>query len=297
MFFKFIKTSTTGVLQTFGKFTGTLEPGLRLYIPFIQKITPVSNRLTQDTFTFEVKTKDNVFANLGLAVQYKINPANTGRAFFSLDDPTKQIDSYIENVVRSQAPKMKLDELFESQNDICRSVSDGLSDKMKEHGYTIVNTLVTGINPAKEVKDAMNHINASERLMVATKNEADAQYIKKVREAEADRDRKHLQGQGIALQRKAIFEGYETGVRDMATTLGLTPQEVIEFITRVQHLDAVEGIGRSNNAKTIFISHDPRGNLTNSIMQSNEVNTQTDSHQITSKITDPYSNSRIHSVY
>lgn len=272
MFFKFIKTSTTGILQTFGKFDRTVGPGLRLYIPFIQKITPVSNRLTQDTFTFEVKTKDNVFATLGLAVQYKIHPDNTEKAFFSLDNPNQQIDAYIENVVRSRAPKMKLDELFESQNDICRSVSDELAEKMKDHGFTIVNTLVTGINPAKEVKEAMNHINASERLMEATRNEANAEFIKKVREAEADRDRKRLQGEGIALQRRAIFEGYEVGVQNMATTLGLTPQQIIDFITKVQHLDTLEGIGRSANTKTIFIPHDPRANLTNSIMQSNEVN-------------------------
>jgi regulator of protease activity HflC (stomatin/prohibitin superfamily) len=271
MFFKFISTSTTGVLQTFGKFTKTVGPGLQLYVPFIQKITPVSNRLTQDTFKFEVKTKDNVFATLELAVQYKISPDNTEKAFFSLDDPKKQIDAYIENVVRSRTPRMKLDELFESQNDICRSVSEELSGKMKDYGYTIENTLVTGINPATAVKEAMNNINASERLMEAARNEADAQFIKKVREAEADRDRKELQGKGIALQRRAIFEGYEVGVQNMANTLGLSPQQIIDFITKVQHLDTLEGIGKSSNAKTIFIQHEPQNSISNKFMQANEV--------------------------
>lgn len=270
MFFKFISTSTTGVLQTFGKFTKTVGPGLQLYVPFIQKITPVSNRLTQDTFKFEVKTKDNVFATLELAVQYKISPDNTEKAFFSLDDPKQQIDAYIENVVRSRTPRMKLDELFESQNDICRSVSEELSDKMKDYGYTIENTLVTGINPATAVKEAMNNINASERLMEAARNEANAGFIKKVREAEADRDRKELQGKGIALQRRAIFEGYEIGVQNMATTLGLSPQQIIDFITKVQHLDTLEGIGKSTNAKTIFIQHEPNNTIANKFMQANE---------------------------
>ena len=115
--FKFISTSTTGVCQTFGRFTGTKGPGLRFYIPFVQRITPVSNRLTQDSFNFEVKTKDNVFATLGLCVQYQIKPQNTEKAFFSLANPSEQLDAYIENVVRAQVPKMKLDELFESQDE------------------------------------------------------------------------------------------------------------------------------------------------------------------------------------
>lgn len=106
MFFKFIETASTGVRQTFGRFSGLSQPGLRLYVPFIQTITPISNRVQQDVFTFETKTKDNVFVVLGIAVQYQIKPENTEKAFFSLDNPIEQINSYIENVVRSRVPKM-----------------------------------------------------------------------------------------------------------------------------------------------------------------------------------------------
>lgn len=270
MFFKFISTSTTGIRQNFGKFTGIVGPGLRLYIPFIQKITPVSNRLRQESFNFEVKTKDNVFAMLGLSVQYQIRPENTEKAFFSLDNPSAQLDSYIENVVRAQVPKMKLDELFESQSDICQKVLENLSDKMNNHGYTIVNTLITEINPAKEVKEAMNRINSSERLKEARKNEAEADYIQKIREAEGDRDRKRLQGEGISQQRLAILQGYEDGVTNMAQRLGLTPKDIIEFVMRVQHLDTVESISKSNNTKTIFLDHNG-SSFRRDIMESNEV--------------------------
>ncbi len=43
--FKFIPTMNTGVVQTFGKFTRLAAPGLTFYIPYIQKIQLVSNRL------------------------------------------------------------------------------------------------------------------------------------------------------------------------------------------------------------------------------------------------------------
>lgn len=274
VFFKFIPTSKTGVVQTFGKFTRLVKPGLRLYIPVIQTITPISNRLTQDSFHFEVKTKDNVFARLGLAVQYKIEPENTELAYFSLDNPKEQIDAYIENVVRAKVPKMKLDELFESQDDICNSVATGLSEKMRSHGFTIENTLVTEINPAADVKEAMNRINASERLKEATRNEAEANYILKVREAEADRDRKRLQGEGISAQRKAILKGYEDGVEDMAQRLGLTSKDIINFVTKVQHLDTLESISKSPNTKTIFLDHNPESSINkikSGIMEGNEV--------------------------
>ena len=122
VFFKFIQTSTTGIVQTFGKFTRTVGPGFRIYIPIVQSITSVSNRLQQETFKFQVKTKDNVFTDLELAVQYRIQQEDSEKAFFSLDDPKKQIDAYIENAVRAKVPGMRLDELFESQDDICKKV-------------------------------------------------------------------------------------------------------------------------------------------------------------------------------
>jgi regulator of protease activity HflC (stomatin/prohibitin superfamily) len=114
VFFKIIQTSTTGLVQTFGRYTRTVQPGLRFHFPLIQKITPISNRLRQESFDFEVKTKDNVFTNLGLAVQYRIHSEDSSTAYFSLDNPHDQLNSYIENVVRSSVPKMNLDQLFEA---------------------------------------------------------------------------------------------------------------------------------------------------------------------------------------
>ena len=257
---KFIQTSTTGVRQTFGRYTGTVSPGLRLYVPLVQRITPISNRLKQDTFAFEVKTKDNVFARIGLAVQYRIQEEDTEKAFFSLENPKEQIDAYVENVVRAKVPKMNLDDLFESQDDICKSVQQELSKKMKDHGFTIENTLVTEINPDTEVKDAMNKINASNRLKEAARNEADANYIKKVRDAEADRDRKRLDGEGISQQRAAIFTGYKEGVKEMADDLGVSAMTVTDFLLKMQHLDTIGSIGRSENTKTIFVGHESANN-------------------------------------
>jgi regulator of protease activity HflC (stomatin/prohibitin superfamily) len=84
-----IVTATTGVRKTFGHYTGSVAPGLRLYVPFVQRITPVSNRLKQDAFSFEVKTRDNVFARIGMTVQYRVQEEDTSKAFFSLENPAE----------------------------------------------------------------------------------------------------------------------------------------------------------------------------------------------------------------
>ncbi len=264
---KIIQTSTTGVRQTFGRASGIVGPGLSFYIPFVQKITSVNNRVGQDEFTIIAKTSDDVWTSVALKVQSRIMEENTSKAFFSLDKPHQQLDAYVQDSVRSEVPRLTLNQLNEQKDIICNNVSAELSEKMGRFGWTIVNTLITSIDPPSEVKSAMNAVYASKCLLVAAKNEADARYIKEVRQAEADKERKRLQGEGVSAQRLAILKGYEESMSNMRDSLGLSPEHLADFVMRTLHLDTLESIGKSNNAKTVFLSHESESPL----MKSNQV--------------------------
>jgi regulator of protease activity HflC (stomatin/prohibitin superfamily) len=271
-----VKTSTTGIVTTFGKFSRSVEPGLTFYIPLVQRVYHVSNRTQQKEFKFRVKTKDQVFANLSLALQYRIQDSDTSKAFFSLDKPIEQMGSYIENSLRSHAPKTTLTSLFESFDKIGNEITTDLKEKMKHHGFTIENILMTGIDPDPEVTAAINSVGVSERLKEAAKNTADAEYIKKTREAEGDKMRKIFQGEGVAGQRKAILEGYRDNIADMTKTTGLSAIEILNFILKSQELDTKEQIGKSKNTKILFM--EKNGSLTKDIVSALE--TQTDKSDI-----------------
>lgn len=253
--FKFIGTANTGILASFGKFKNIRKPGLSFYIPGVQQIHVVSNMLREQIYTFEVKTKDNVFANLVIAIQYRVKEENSATYYYSMDKPQEQMGSYIENIIRVTVPTITLDEFFESQNEISQNIIINVSNKMEQNGITIENTLIKNIDPDAEVKKSMNKINAAKRMRVVAIEEAETEYIKKVRESEADRDRKILQGQGIAGQRKAILDGYNDSVESMSTSLGVSAADIIQFVLKTQHLDMLEIIGKSTNAKTIFVDH------------------------------------------
>lgn len=268
--FRFVDTSTTGIVKTFGKFTRTCNPGLRFYVPIVQTFDIVNNRISQLTSCVEIKTKDNVFVKLSLAIQYQIKPENSESAYFSLDKPYSQIHSYVENTVRSQVPKMSLDALFESHSDISNQVNHFVNIKMNEFGFDIINTLITDILPTKEVKDAMNKINASLRLKEAAQNEADSLYIREIKQAEAERDRKRLHGEGISQQRCAIVKGYSEGVENMSHSLGLSTKEVSDIVLRIQYMDMMEVIGKSDNAKVVYIDQNS-DNTFKSITRANDV--------------------------
>ena len=93
-FFKFIPSMNTGVVQTFGKYSRLAHPGLTFYIPFIQSIHLVSNRLAENQCKMQARTADKVFPTLDISLQYKIHPADSAKAFFELNDPVNQMISY-----------------------------------------------------------------------------------------------------------------------------------------------------------------------------------------------------------
>lgn len=73
---------TTGVVQTFGKYSRLASPGLTFYLPFVQTINIVSNRLAENQCKMQVRTADKVFPHLDISIQYKIHPKDTAKAYF-----------------------------------------------------------------------------------------------------------------------------------------------------------------------------------------------------------------------
>jgi regulator of protease activity HflC (stomatin/prohibitin superfamily) len=267
--FTFIQTSTTGLRSTLGKFTATCPPGINFKIPFIQKINVVCNKTQQINCNLNIKTKDDILAEIHLSIQYRVMPEDSEKAYFSLQNPIDQINAYIDSSVRSIAQQKKINEIYLSGDEITDHVKTHLQQQMKEYGYTIVNTLITEINLPKEVREAMNKIVASERLKQATINEAEANYIREIKQAEADKERKRLQGEGIAAQRAAILDGYNKNIGDLSTILGVSTKEIMEFVVKTQHMDTMETIGKSNNSKIIFLNHDnPQNSLIKPLISS-----------------------------
>jgi regulator of protease activity HflC (stomatin/prohibitin superfamily) len=247
------------VIERFGKFARLAYPGLNLKIPIFEKISgKVSLRIQQLNVRAETKTKDNVFVHVVVSVQYIVNSDRIYDAFYKLDDPTLQINSYVFDVVRARVPQIILDNLFEQKDEIALAIKNELNETMDAFGFVIVNSLVTDIEPDMNVKAAMNEINAAERLKYAAEQKAEAEKIMKVKAAEADAQSKALQGKGIADQRSAIIIGLKESVEGFKEGVpGTTAKDVMNLVLMTQYFDTLKEVGANSN--TILIPHSPGG--------------------------------------
>jgi len=258
-----VEQRTAAIVQRLGKFLREAGPGFRAKIPFIDKVVGrVNLRVQQLDVEIETKTEDNVFVRLVVAVQFFVLPDKVYDAFYKLDNASRQITSFVFDVVRAQVPKIKLDDVFEKKDDIADIVKSELAQVMEGFGYGILKALVTDIDPDAKVKVSMNEINAAQRMRVAATERGEADRILKVKAAEGDAQSKALQGRGIADQRQAIVAGLRDSVDEFRKSVpGTTAKDVMNLVLMTQYFDMLKEIGASSRSNAILIPHSP-GNLT-----------------------------------
>merc|ERR1711953_263214 len=218
----------------------------------------ITSRVEQIVCQVRTKTKDNVFVNVIVAVQQSVIPENAEKAIYKLSNVHAQIDSYMGDVVRSQVPKLTLDEAFEKKDDISDACQEQLHKNMAAYGFEIHKALVTELQPDAEVAHSMNEINKQKRLRDAALMAAEAEKIKIVKQAEAAADAQHLQGQGIARQRAAIIEGLKDSITH-GTGEVLSSEKVSELLLVTQYFETLRDIGAQSRAQTVFIPSGPGG--------------------------------------
>lgn len=247
-----IAQNATGVVTFLGRFSRTMRPGLNFYVPILEKVHQVSNRLGETTLSLSVMTADSAFVELKMAVQLRIVPERTADAFFKLDDAERQIRSFIDNAIRAHVPRHTLTQLFHQRDEITHHVEEAVGATLRENGFEMVSAQILDIKPDVAVLTAMNHVLAAERAKIAAEAEAEAAKIRTVRAAEAEAERRKLLGRGIADQRIEIMRGYEEGVAEMAARLGITPEQVMAAMLRIQEIDALTHLAETPSSKTIF---------------------------------------------
>lgn len=254
-----VKQQTFAVVERFGRFNRVSAPGLHFRIPIVEIISGrVSIRVSELNVTIRTKTKDNVFVDLLIAVQYFVDgQEKVWDAFYKLTNPHQQMESWIFDTVRAKVPTMILDDVFEKKEEIATDVEGSLTERLQQYGYSLVRALVNDIQPDSGVADAMNEINRQQRLRVAAEHEGEAKKVMVVKEAEADAESKRLSGRGIADQRTAIVEGLRESVRGASAALGVDAPAVMTLVLMTQYYDMLTDVGKNSKSNTIMLPHTP----------------------------------------
>jgi regulator of protease activity HflC (stomatin/prohibitin superfamily) len=197
-----------------------------------------------------------VFVTVRLTLQYQILPDSVESAFYTLSTPIYQIEAYVFNSIRGKIPLYNLDDLFMERSTIAKQLKEEVDHQMEQYGYEIISALITEIEPARSVRDAMNAIQMQQRLKTAANDEAEARKIRVVKAAEADCESKRLSGVGLAEQRKAIVAGLQQSIEQFQEGVqGLSSEDVMSLLLINQYFDTLKEVAAASSSSTLFIQH------------------------------------------
>ena len=241
------------IIERFGKFHTVNLAGLHFKIPFIDRIAHKTGlRVQQLMVKVETKTLDNVFVNVVVSTQFRVDSSNVATAYYELGDPAGQLRSYMEDALRSAIPQLSLDDAFARKDDVARDVQETVGAEMARFGFTVVKSLITAIDPSEQVKAAMDSINAAQREKEATRERAEANRIAIEAQAAADAEKTRLQGEGQANYRREIANGIVDQIKSLQN-VGMNIEVVNNVVLFNQYLDVMRSLSESTNAKTVVL--------------------------------------------
>jgi len=235
------------LITSFGKHVRTqYSAGLHFKYPWPFNVVSarIPTDLRQVNEMLDTKTKDNLFVNLPITIQYEIT--DTGRYYFDTDVPVHQMSKIVSASVRKYTSGKDFQELYDERDEISEGVILDVKDQIADYGITIRRIVVDEPTAPVDVQEAYNRVRASEREKEAAENEAAADYIRRVKAAEADKQRNILIGEGVAGFRKSVADGY-TSIRRELIEQGLNPDVADHFMEEAMRLDTMRDIGDKGN--------------------------------------------------
>jgi regulator of protease activity HflC (stomatin/prohibitin superfamily) len=234
-----VDTSERGIIQTFGKFSRVADPGLNYVAWPIQSISRVSTKVRILDCMTSTKTEDNVSVEVRTVVQYAVDPSKIEEFFFKASDVSRQLEAYVDSIVRSEIPKYNLDAAFKVKDSLASTIREELSKNMAPFGLNIFTCLMADLKPDSSVLAAMNAITASRRQREANFEKAEAEKLLTVTQAQAEAEAQYISGEGVSKKRRALAAGFRECVLELSNTCGLKTQDALHATLVGQYLDVL----------------------------------------------------------
>jgi regulator of protease activity HflC (stomatin/prohibitin superfamily) len=212
---RIVRPYQRGVIEQLGKYKETVDPGLRLIIPFIQTVRLVDMReQVVDVPPQEVITSDNVIVSVDAVIYYE--PTDPQRLIYNVANFILAITKLAQTNLRNLIGDMQLDAALTSRDSINTNLRQILDDATDKWGVKVVRVEIQRIDPPPDVMSAMHEQMKAERTRRAVVTEAEGRRTAAVTTAEGDKTAAILQAEGVKQRQILEAEGEAEAIRAVA---------------------------------------------------------------------------------
>jgi regulator of protease activity HflC (stomatin/prohibitin superfamily) len=207
-----IPQARAGVVERFGRYSRTLNPGLVLVVPFVDRIRRTVD-LREQVVAFPpqpVITQDNVVVNVETVIYFQITDPKS--ATYEIADSLQAIDLLSVTTLRNVIGAMTLDQTLTSRDQVNDQLRGILDDATGKWGIRIHRVELKAIDPPATIKDTMEKQIRAEREKRAAILQAEGVKQAAILTAEGEKQSAILKAEGQKQAAILAAEGQSSAI-------------------------------------------------------------------------------------
>ena len=199
---RIVPQARAGVVERLGRYHKTLNPGLAIVMPFIDRLRPMID-LREQVVSFPpqpVITEDNLVVNIDSVIYFQVTDAKA--ASYEIQNYIQAIEQLTVTTLRNVIGGMALEKTLTSRDEINSQLRGVLDEATGKWGIRVNRVELKAIDPPASIKDTMEKQMRADREKRAAILQAEGQKQAAILTAEGEKQAAVLRAQG---QREATI--------------------------------------------------------------------------------------------
>ncbi|MBN8913241.1 MAG: SPFH/Band 7/PHB domain protein [Rhizobiales bacterium] len=247
-------------VESFGRFTRTLHPGLHFLVPVVERVGHHVNVKEQviEIPSQDVITRDNAMVRVDGVAFFQV--LNAAKSAYEVDNLENAIVNLTMTNIRTVMGSMDLDELLSNRDKINAQLLNVVDHATESWGVKVTRIEIKDIAPPRDLIDAMARQMKAEREKRAQILESEGLRAAAILKAEGEKQAVVLEAEG---RREAAFKDAEARERSaeaeakatelVSTAIANGNVQAINYFVANNYVKALESLAKAPNQKVIMM--------------------------------------------
>src|SRR5690242_11981625 len=219
---RIVPQARAGVVERLGRYSRTLDPGLTLIVPFVDRVKPLID-LREQVVTFPpqpVITEDNLVVGIDTVVYFTVTDPRS--ATYEVANPLQAIEQLTVTTLRNVIGGLTLEATLTARENVNAELRTVLDEATGKWGIRINRVEIKSVDPPQDIRTAMEKQMRAERdrraAILTAEGEKQAQILTAegakqaaVLQAEGEKQAAVLRSEGEAKAIDTVFKAIHAG--------------------------------------------------------------------------------------